>query len=206
MKLKSSLAIASVALLVFAGCASDPASKAAKAGVHTVRLDRNIDCPASMRYGPSDTSEEFDNSLSSDMVNEVGQHGLRRMTKVMAHNNINVSTIVETRIEKQLREHSGFTFADHDADGVFTVKIVEYGFDNPHLSLTRQYPFVIINIELHDKNGQVLWARKSGYIEPGEGDPGTDWDGYESHPDELVDAWDFQIDRVINKLIPNKGK
>ena len=194
----------SLSLLAFAGCASHPYSAIQKAGLHTVQLDPLIHSEHDMRYGfDSSKLDDLHSDITSDMENDVGAEGLRRIRIVMKKHNIDVFQMIHGQITDRLRNHPEFTLVDQPpADGTFTVKVIQYGFTDAPYSLMHEVPFLILKIELTDKQGAVIFSRETKYSEPPDDDSGSSWDDFESHPDDLREAWSTVVVQAVNKLLP----
>jgi len=199
----SSLPISLLAALLFlTGCASNPFAAAKKAGIHTVQL-----MPVEygdMRYGMDVTKlDDPFGAARTDMMNDVGQDGLRRMQKLMQKHHMDVPRMIYDRVKLQLQNQPDLTLVPQSpADGMIAVKIVQYGFTDMPFTLMHEIPFVMVQAELRDKNGHKIWTRKSKLSLPAEDDAGASWDDYESHPEELRDEWNAQVIEAVIQLIP----
>jgi len=70
--------------LVLGGCAGNLYSKANRADIHTVQLTAKVDSEHEMRYGvDASQPDDLRSVVSTEMMNDVGQDGLRRMKLVM---------------------------------------------------------------------------------------------------------------------------
>lgn len=193
-----------LSLLAFAGCASHPYSAVRKAGFHTVQLDPIIHSEHDMRYGlDSSKLDDLRSNITSDMENDVGADGLHRMRIVMRKHNIDVFQMIHGQVTDRLSHQPGFTLVNQPpADGTFTVKVLQYGFTDTPYSLMHEVPFLILKIELTDKQGTVIFSRQTKFTEPPDDDSGSSWDDFESHPDELREAWSTAVAQAVNKLLP----
>jgi hypothetical protein len=194
-------------LLFLTGCASTPYSAAQKAGIHTIQL-QPITADVEMRFGV-DANQPDDpySAASTDMMNNVGEYGLRQMKKEMYNQHINVPQLIQDSVEKRLRQQTVLVVTDQpSADGVLTVKVLQYGYSDMPFSLMHEIPFVILQVELRDKNDHVIWTKKNTWSPPSEDEAGSSWDEYEAHPDDLRNAWTSQISQTVNSLIPLSNK
>ena len=194
-----------LAILFLDGCASNPYTAAHKAGIHTVQLAGVVTSDQEMRYGvDASRPDDLRSTVTTEMMNDAGQDGLRRMKRVMKKNHYDVPGMIHDRLEQKLRDQSRLSLAAQPpADGVFTAKILQYGFTDMPFSLMHEIPFVVVQIKLSDQQGHTVWIRKSKWSLPAEDEAGASWDEYETHPNELQDEWNTQINRAVDKLIPN---
>ena len=194
-------------LLVLTGCASDPFTRATKAGIHIVQL-----APVEygdMRFGPPPSTSRLDDPWGmnrTDMMNDVGQDGLHRMQKLMQKQNLDVPQMVYDHVKAQLEKQSEFTITTKPpADGTLTVKVVQFGFVDVPFSLMHELPFITLQAELRDKTGHKIWTRKTSFSLPASDEAGASWDEYESHPDELRDEWIGQVSHAVQRLFPDQN-
>ncbi len=192
-------------LLFLTGCARDSSTAAQKAGIHTIQL-----APVEygdMRYGVDATKlNDPWGKNSTDMVNDVGQDGVHRMQKVMEKHKMDVPQMVYDYVKVQLQKQPDLTLTTQPpADGILTVKVVQYGFTDIDFSLMHEIPFVVLEAELRDKTGHKIWTRKTGVAVPSE-EAGASWDEYESHPDDLRDEWAVQVSQAVHRLFPDSSK
>jgi hypothetical protein len=203
MKTQIAIWLAAVAA-VLAGCATSPFAAAQKAGLKSVQIEKRVDAKQGMRYGADLSGGGLANALASMITDSMGQKGITRMSEVMQKHGIVVSEIVRQRVVKRLEESGQFQLKDGDADGVFVVRILQYGFDNPGLQFAKKVPIIQLRAELSDHNGKRVWSRQTGPTQGISQGIGATWDEYEAQPEKLCADWIRQIDYVVERLFPTK--
>jgi len=193
-----------LALMLLGGCTSTPVASAQKAGIKTVHVEPRIDSQQAMRYGVDLSGGGLANLLAGMLVDSLGQKGVIRMSAVMQTNQIVVGDLVHAHAVSRLRQYPELQMIDGETDGVFVVKILQYGFDSPGLKLSTKVPFVVLRAELLNAKGKKIWSRQTGIDSLVSKNLGATWEEYEASPDLLMTNWNQQVANVVSHLFPVK--
>jgi len=190
----------SIAVLLLAGCKTTPVKFAQKAGIKTVHVEPKVDADQPMRYGV-DLHAGLFFALGNLIVNKQNQGGLARMSGVMQSNNIVLPQMICAHVAEHLKQYPELQMTDENSDGVFVIKILQYGFDAPGQS-PKKAPFAVLQIQLLDRNGKNIWMKQSDPDQLAPKTVGATWDEYEKDPKKLEADWDARIDQTVSLLLP----
>jgi hypothetical protein len=193
-------------LLGLSGCSTTPISAAKKAGIKTVQIEPRVDSQQAMRYGVDLSSGGLANLLAGLLVDSLGQKGVSRMSAVMQTNEIIVTDLIQAHAVTRIQQYEEVKVAEENTDGVFVVKIVQYGFDSPGLKLSHKVPFVVLYAELLNREGKRLWSRRTTVGQLISKGMGATWEEYEADPQRLRADWNTQVENVVKHLFPDKKK
>ena len=193
-----------VFVAVLAGCATNPATSALKAGMRSTQIEARVDSKQGMRYGVDLAGGGLANALASMIVDSAGQKGVTRMSEVMQKHEIVVSEIVRECVAKRLKQNGQLQIVEAEADGVFVVRIMQYGFDSPGLQLSRKVPIILLGAELRARNGKKVWSGQNAAIQLASKNMGATWEEYEAQPEKLRADWIKQIETVVAALFSSK--
>lgn len=204
MNRKKFFGCAFVMAILFAGCATDPASSIAEHAITSVAIDQRVDVPT-LRYGQK-TGGSLQASLTELIVDSVYANDVKLITKVMQENQIDVASMVRSNFVTAVRD-LGYEVADKQADATFVVKLEQYGINEVPWSMSKQ-PFVVLRGELIKTDGQVIWwGRSDGRKSKDPELMGVkEWDEYERDPERLRNDWNAVARQGVARLLRGAKK
>jgi len=202
MKLFAGLVLCCV-VACLAGCRTAPSDAARKAGLKTVSIEPRVDADNVMRYGADIGGGAF-YALGALVMDATGKEGIAQMATVMHTNGIVVADMVREQVTEYLKTYPDLKWSDDDADGVFVIKIMQYGFDTPGMKATKKVPFVVLRLALYDRNGKIIWCALTQPTDWTANGIGAPWEEYEANPERLRADWNAQIKHVVPLLFPAK--
>src|SRR5205823_4154327 len=120
-------------------------ASAKDAGIKTVRLEPRIDSTQAMRFGVNlSGAGGINNLLAGMLMDKLGEKGVERMSAIMQANQILVPDMIRAHTATRLQQYPGLQWTEGSSDGVFVVRIVQYGFDTPGLQISSKVPFFVL--------------------------------------------------------------
>ncbi|HWH72283.1 MAG TPA: hypothetical protein VNT26_23175 [Candidatus Sulfotelmatobacter sp.] len=115
---------------------------------------------------------------------------------------------VESKLSGNMRATTGSARGRNmrhgESNGVFVLKILQYGFETTDIKLRRKRPFIVLAAELLNRQGKCLWNQQIINMDSPSAVPEATWEEYEAHPEKLRADWNKQIETVLAQLFPAK--
>ncbi|HVK59292.1 MAG TPA: hypothetical protein VM735_10960, partial [Candidatus Kapabacteria bacterium] len=185
------------AMLLFIGCASDPATHMAKHGIKTVAVEQRVDAPT-LRYGEK-RGGSLQAALTELTVDLVYTRRVKQITTVMQEHKIDVPAMVRSNFVTAIND-LGYGIAETQPDATFIVELNQYGLEEK--IFTSKIPFVVLDAELVKADGSVIWRGRSDGRKID--DPSLmgvkEWDEYERDPERLRNDWNAVVRSGVANL------
>jgi len=205
MNFRTIRTLLSILLTLFAcGCATDIGEATRQAGVSKVRVLPFVAEPIRMRAVFDSLSGSLSYEAAKDLTDLLYKGKLMNLSSNMHRNGIKVPAIVYRDATNILVQQKGFTVTTNTPDGVLSIAIAQFGFDDAGLSLTRIVPFLELHAQLVRSN-KVIWKGEGQAHPLHSGGLGAKREDYLADPDLLRKHWEIQVHRALNKLFKAEG-
>lgn len=190
-------------MISLTGCSTSPVASAKKAGIKTVHLEPRIDSSQAMRFGAElSGAGGVGNIIGSTIVDRLGKKGIERMGAIMQAHQILVPDMIRAHAAARLQQYPELQWTEGESDGVFVIKIIQYGFDTPELEISRKIPFFVLQAELLNHQGERIWGQQTTVLQIDSSGLGATWEQYEANPEKLRADWNQQAEKIVSKLFP----
>lgn len=205
MNIRTLRTLLSILLTLFAcGCATDIGEAARQAGVSKIRVLPFVADPIWMQATFDSPSGSLSFEAAKIIVDRLYSGKLMNLSSNMHRNGIEVPKLVYRDATNILGQQKGFTVTTNTPDGALSVAILQYGFDDAGLSLTRIVPFLELQAHLI-RDGKVIWKSKGRAHPMRSGGLGAKREEYLADPDLLRKHWEIQVHRALSEMFMVKG-
>jgi hypothetical protein len=184
---------------LFSGCATSPVGPAKKAGITAAKIEPRVNSEA-LRFGMIQEGS-LNAALAGLILDSMESKQLTDVTALMHDNGIDVPQMVRERFALALKSEPGLVLDEKQANGTFVLSIRQHGFDSPGFGISKKIPFVVVDAQLQNGQGNRIWHNEAGnnlFISHG---MGATWSEYKADPARLKKDWEAQIDAVIGMLL-----
>ena len=150
--------------LALAGCAttSQPLSQADRAKHASVRISDTVTKPAEpylLAPGGANIGLMF-GALGGAAASGTIQDNQKLFARFLETNSISIEKIAREEIEAALRSSNKFQIAAGNDPAIpeIRISILQYGFSVPHLLSSEVVPTLLVQCEMKDSTGKLLWA------------------------------------------------
>ena len=198
------------AMLLLAGCATDPGAQIAKHQIKTVGVEPRVNAPA-IRY--SEILPGANSGLVGLLVDATKNKQMKRMAAVMQENQIDVPAMVRSNFVRAVNQ-IGYEYSEQRPDATFVLAIEQYGFDQRSTFSNAKVPFAVIHGRLVKADGKTIWrgdsqegkdimlGRAAHSFEKNRKEVGVEeWEEYERNPQKLREDWESVIENAVYDLL-----
>ncbi|MGZ4962318.1 MAG: hypothetical protein ACXWKG_18500 [Limisphaerales bacterium] len=197
------------AMLLLAGCATDPGAKISEYQIKSVGIDPRVDASA-IRYGNRNDGD-VNQALTGLILDAMKSKTMKRLATVMQENKIDVPSMVRSNFVQAVAG-LGYEYSENRPDATFVLKLEKHGFDDTKL-FSPKAPFAVIEGTLVKANGKVIWRGSSrngskellfGLAASSENDPQVgvkEWEDYEQNSQKLREDWEIVTRKAVADLL-----
>ncbi len=197
------------AFLAVPGCANVTLTRQAEKSISAITIDRNVKLADRVYYyGPEHAVGAALGGMIGVVIAATADSEPAKIKRYMEQNGVNVTEIVASEVEVAVRQTAGFPWpVRENTDAVLRIDVQQYGLMHKMAFSTEYKPWLVLQLELVDKTGTVVWQDRAIATNLTSQTPGYSYDQYLSDPEYMrrayAEAARFTVSEVLGKLLKN---